>query len=317
MMRDSERLPWFPCEPGPLLGALAGMRAPKQLVYLTILLRIYENGGACPDTVDALATRMRLNRKVVTESMDELVREGRLFVTDDGIRNPKADRVMESTITLREKRKRASAKAGSASAEKRKENQQTNSTKRCEIVDQPSTHLHLHKQEEDSLFSIENRVPGSDPESDKPKVAALPLSDWPADYREQFWSGFPRKTEKKSAMAKLDAIKKSGLIPWARFIAGVFRYRNHSAGTEERYIKHPTTWLNRGCWDDEHPEQKQQSSGEGRSHIASQPRQTREDAILAGVGRFANRYLNPEQPAGRDGPPFDIVDVTPNSFTNR
>jgi hypothetical protein len=36
-----------------------------------------------------------------------------------------------------------------------------------------------------------------------------PPSDWPKDYREQFWALYPRRTEKKSALAKLDAIKRS------------------------------------------------------------------------------------------------------------
>lgn len=78
------------------------------------------------------------------------------------------------------------------------------------------------------------------------------LSDWPTDYRDQFWSRYPRKTEKKAALAKLDAIKKGCVVPWAAFIAGVERHAEHSKGTEERYVKHPTTWLNRGCWDDEY-----------------------------------------------------------------
>lgn len=76
-------------------------------------------------------------------------------------------------------------------------------------------------------------------------------SDWPNDYREQFWKDYPRKTEKKAALAKLDATRKGGKVPWVTFITGVQRYAANVAGTEERYIKHPTTWLNRGCWDDE------------------------------------------------------------------
>lgn len=76
-------------------------------------------------------------------------------------------------------------------------------------------------------------------------------SDWPKDHREQFWSTYPRKTEKQAAMSKLDAIRKSRTVPWAVLFAGVMRYAAHVVGTEHRYIKHPTTWLNRGCWDDE------------------------------------------------------------------
>ncbi len=83
--------------------------------------------------------------------------------------------------------------------------------------------------------------------------APSPKSDWPADYREQFWRNYPKRTEKKAAMAKLDAVRKSG-VPWPHFMAGVLRHLQHhtAARTEERFIKHPTVWLNKGCWEDEY-----------------------------------------------------------------
>lgn len=83
-------------------------------------------------------------------------------------------------------------------------------------------------------------------------AAPSPKPDWPIDYHEQFWRNYPKRTEKKAAMAKLDAVRKSG-VPWAHFMAGVLRYLQHvsASRTEERFIKHPTTWLNKGCWDDQ------------------------------------------------------------------
>lgn len=147
-MNISDRLPWFPCEPGPLLGALAGMRAPKQLVYMVMLLRIYESGGACPDTLDAISTRTRLNKRIVTEALDELFQEGRLFRGEDGIHNPKADRVMTESRVLFEKRKSASTKAANSKWEKHKKKQQTDGTIRNADAMQNDAHLHLHLQKE-------------------------------------------------------------------------------------------------------------------------------------------------------------------------
>lgn len=100
---------------------------------------------------------------------------------------------------------------------------------------------------------------------------AVATSDWPKDYRERFWSLYPRRTEKKAALAKLDAIRKSGKVRWTVLIEGVARYARHMAGTEDRFIKHPTTWLNRGCWDDEFaPGEPGRSQGsETRSGAAS------------------------------------------------
>lgn len=228
----NDRLDWFPCEPAALLGALAGMPSPKKLTYLIMLLRIYESGGSCPDALPAIALRVGLNKRVVSEALDELFREGRLVRREGGIHNPKADIVIASSMAIRKLRQEASRKAGFQSAKKRKENQSSGPTSRSARVEQTSTPLQL--QEQDSLFSNEKRV-----------------SDWPSDYQDWFWKNYPRREGKKAAMAKLDAIRKSGKVTWADFTAGVLRYAAHVLGTEQRYIKQPVTWLNQGCWDDE------------------------------------------------------------------
>ena len=143
------------------------MRAPKQLVYIVMLLRIYESGGACPDTLDAISTRTKLNKRVVSGALDELFRETRLVRESDGIANPKATKVIAESRELFKKRKIASQKAGLASAEKRKEKQGNDATSRSTDEPQTSTHLHLHRQ--DSLFPNGNSAPPKVPKSN-PKV---------------------------------------------------------------------------------------------------------------------------------------------------
>lgn len=143
-----ERLDWFPCNPAKLLGALASMKAPEGYVYVIVLLRIYECGGPCRDTIDALATRSRLNRRVVTECLNSLFKAGRLVSRDGGIHNPVAEAVIADSLALREKRKSAGSAGGNRSAEKRKEKQQTKATKTGDLPQQTSTLLQL----QDSLF---------------------------------------------------------------------------------------------------------------------------------------------------------------------
>lgn len=67
-----------------------------------------------------------------------------------------------------------------------------------------------------------------------------------------FWAAYPRRLEKKAAARKFEAAVKSG-VPSQHIIDAAGRYAAHVAEsrTEERFIKHPTTWLNQGCWDDE------------------------------------------------------------------
>lgn len=40
-------------------------------------------------------------------------------------------------------------------------------------------------------------------------------------------------------------------------IAGAHRYRAETADKDPRYVKHPKTWLNQGCWQDEPDPQPQ------------------------------------------------------------
>ncbi len=47
---STERLPWFRCMPGRLLGALAGLQPDEGLIYVAVLLRIYETGGPIADS---------------------------------------------------------------------------------------------------------------------------------------------------------------------------------------------------------------------------------------------------------------------------
>jgi uncharacterized protein YdaU (DUF1376 family) len=71
--------------------------------------------------------------------------------------------------------------------------------------------------------------------------------DWPSDFREQFWSAYPRKVGKKAAIRKLEVVRKTDKVPWSRFIEAASKV----TAREIRFIPHPATWLNQGRWDDE------------------------------------------------------------------
>jgi hypothetical protein len=166
-----ERLPWFPCYASKLLGALAGMKAPEGYVYTVVLLRIYESGGECRDTLEALAIRTRLNKRVVSQALDSLFRAGRLGRAGAGITNPVATSVITDANALREKRKHASAGAASSRWEKAKQNQQNGDANRNADAMPIDAHLHLHTQlQEESLFSKENSVSAAKPQPTAPSV---------------------------------------------------------------------------------------------------------------------------------------------------
>jgi hypothetical protein len=88
------------------------------------------------------------------------------------------------------------------------------------------------------------------------------FDDWPTDYQEQFWKLYPRRIAKAHAMKALDKIagirknrpRRSPQVPWATITSALARYTLWLEGPGWRPdAKHPATWLNAGCWDDELP----------------------------------------------------------------
>jgi hypothetical protein len=64
---------------------------------------------------------------------------------------------------------------------------------------------------------------------------------------DEFWSVYPRRVAKLAAQkAYAKALK---IASPDKLIEGAKRYAAEKVG--DAYIKHPSTWLNGGCWDDE------------------------------------------------------------------
>ena len=75
--------------------------------------------------------------------------------------------------------------------------------------------------------------------------------DWPDDFGDVFWQAYPRKTEKLEAMKRLSKVRKSGLVTFTELLAGVHRYAKAVSTNDPQFTKHPSVWLNKGCWADE------------------------------------------------------------------
>lgn len=231
-----DRLDWFPCYPDKLLGALASMKAPEGYVYVVVLLRIYESGGICRDSLDAITRRTGLNKRVVSESLDALFRAGRLTRDGDGITNPIAAKVIEEAKAIRENRKRAGAEGGSRTARKTKSNQQIEAS----TADLPLGSSCTPLQEQDSLFPDGKRV-----------EEEAPGDGWPEDFVDQFWQAFPpyRRAGKAQVTVKLMRLRKAKTVTWDELIEGVRRYAASEPG---EYASGPMPWLNGAKWDGEY-----------------------------------------------------------------
>lgn len=67
---------------------------------------------------------------------------------------------------------------------------------------------------------------------------------------ESFWVVYPRRIAKKEAMKKFTKAVGDGADP-QKIIDGAKAYSRSVEGKEQKYIAHPSTWLNQGRWDDE------------------------------------------------------------------
>ena len=78
------------------------------------------------------------------------------------------------------------------------------------------------------------------------------------EYFDTFWESVPRlsKIGKKKAKSIIKSILKREEADWKTLIHGMKEYKRFCERTkrESKYIKHPVTWLNHGCWNDEYPE---------------------------------------------------------------
>jgi hypothetical protein len=123
------------------------------------------------------------------------------------------------------------------------------------------------------------------------KARAVALDDWPENFGDVFWQAYPRKEEKISAMKKLAALRKSGIVTFADLMAGVKRYC--AAQREPQFTKQPTVWLNKGCWADE----IQTGATNGHRHH-DQGRRSSSADFFAGMSSLAADIAGNDQPSG-------------------
>lgn len=98
---------------------------------------------------------------------------------------------------------------------------------------------------------------------------------------ETFWRAYPRKVGKAMARAKWNAITTKGLTAKCKdrdgnvmdvelvatpeeIIEGALAYRWDSIDTEDRFVAHPTTWLNQGRWEDVEEDERAEKAGKMR-----------------------------------------------------
>ena len=80
------------------------------------------------------------------------------------------------------------------------------------------------------------------------------------EYFETFYKKYPNKKAKQKAYTSFCAIFKNKKATFEQLMQGLDKYIAHinQNKIEKSYIKHPSTWLNQGCWEDEYEEQSEE-----------------------------------------------------------
>lgn len=106
--------------------------------------------------------------------------------------------------------------------------------------------------------SIENHHKNHHVDSPDPVTGVTPSRTTTPDRYDDpdftyWWALYPRKDEKYPAWRKWLSVRKT--TPAEHIIEGCRRYAAsiEALHTERHFIKLPATWLNKRCWEDEHP----------------------------------------------------------------
>lgn len=71
---------------------------------------------------------------------------------------------------------------------------------------------------------------------------------------EIWWAEYPNKKSKQDAQRIFEKLLTAQRVSFDELLAGAKAYAEHcrQEKTNPHYIKHPSTWLNQGCWADEY-----------------------------------------------------------------
>lgn len=117
-------------------------------------------------------------------------------------------------------------------------------------------------QEEASLFPELERDAPQSTNSTKAASAAADAG-LVAEFEREWWPQFPRHVGKAKAQEIYFRVRRAGVLA-DELLAGAMRYSAERSGEDPKYTKHPATWLNGKCWEDEQlPPRPQGPSGGG------------------------------------------------------
>jgi uncharacterized protein YdaU (DUF1376 family) len=227
---------WYKHDIPAWMDGTEALDAEPYRTYHVICQLIYMNEGPIALNEHGIAGRCKQSIRTFRAALKTLLDMDKLTLSDGRLANSRAEKELEN---VSENRVNAS-KGGHKSAEVR-----NSANKPLKINNESQAPL----QEDRSL---KTRLEETREEKKETRVPALVFeSDWPKEYREEFWREYPKRTDKQAALKKLEQVRRAGSVPWTALIGGVRRYAGKVRGKDQTYTKGPAAWLSAGKWDDE------------------------------------------------------------------
>ena len=220
------KLPWFKCEPGPLLGALAGLDPDQKLLYVIILLRIYEVGGPVKDNDDALSNRCGLTLRRTKIAIEKLTAKGKIERTEDGLLD---SQTTHERLLFRKELGNVRKTFGKSGAKKRWQKTQQNQQN---VDSKPIANGCRYKIED----IREEGLAKANPNRAREGTAF-----------DRFWSIWPNKVQRTYAEKCFAKVAKEV----DQIVVGVERYIREKP--PDRQWLNPSTYLNQRRWEDHLP----------------------------------------------------------------
>lgn len=114
---------------------------------------------------------------------------------------------------------------------------------RNEVVTNPSTQIRLDKNK--------NRLDLDKNREDKNRVDKNIVQEDDERF-EEFWKEYPRKTKKKDARKSWNKLNPSDEL-FQKMMTAIKDWKKTEQWQNDRYVPHPSTWLNEERWNDEVP----------------------------------------------------------------
>lgn len=202
--------------------AAPNLSATAKVVAARILDYFHSQTGRCCPSYQALADGTGLKRRAVIYAVQEL-EEGRWITVDrvKGGASASAGRYATNAFRIDFSRVGSEASTVHGDAPSRVHG------------DAPST---VHGGAPESI-DITGKETGKTP----PTPSAF----------DEWWEVYPRKVAKDAARRIFDRVVRDRRATVEDLIASARRYATETASRDPEHVKHPSTWLNGGCWADE------------------------------------------------------------------